>query len=118
MTFQKRKNPRFLCSDPAEYPVDFTDIGQAGRLCDLSRDGLGFTSHRHLQADQICKFELWSSVLNKPISCQARILWVRFHDGTKDYVYGAQILKMDPSSKTDLLDILYRDWKKRVFENA
>ena len=114
MITEKRKSPRFKCSNPQEYPIDFKDQGKAGCLFDFSRDGLSFQSSHRLEDSEIHKFEIWVSALEKPVSCEIRIMWVHSQPGTGKYTCGARILRMDPSSKIDLLDILYQDWKKKA----
>ena len=114
MSFEKRRNPRFSCSESNVCPVDFKDDYATGQLSDLSREGLSLKSVKPLNRDDICQLEIWASDLEKPVSCRARIMWVRFDFQKEDYIYGARILHMDPSSKTDLLDVLYQSWKERV----
>ena len=116
MSFEKRKTPRFTCSEAQVCPVDFKDSYETGELFDLSREGLSLKSAKPLNTDDVCRFEIWASDLEKPVSCEARIMWVRFDSDKEDYLYGASILQMDPSSKADLLDVLYQDWKQRVLD--
>ena len=117
MATEKRKNPRFKCAKPQNYPVDFKDHKGDGCLFDLSRDGISFQSSKHFKKNDVSKFEIWVSVLEKPISCEASIMWVKVESGTENYTCGARILKMDPSSKIDLLDILYKDWKQKAISH-
>ena len=114
MTLEKRRNPRFTCSKPRDYPIDFIGRFEAACLFDFSREGLAIQSPRRLEQDGVYKFEIWAPALENPISCEARILWARSQISAKHYTCGASILRIDPSSKIDLLDVLYRDWKQRV----
>ena len=116
MSFEKRRNPRFSCLETQTYPVDFRDDYSTGHLFDLSRGGISLKSAKPLNKDDVCALEIWASDLEKPISCEACIVWVRFDSDKEDYIYGARILRMDPSSKTDLLDTLYQSWKEKVLD--
>ena len=118
MTVEKRKNPRFQCSRLQEFPVDFGDHQGTGCLFVLSREGLAIQSSRQLTKDETYRFEIWVSALEKPVSCEAHIMWVRSQPGSKNYHCGARILKIDPSSKIDLLDILYQDWKQKTVNRS
>ncbi len=115
---EKRQNPRFACAKPKDYKIDFKGDKETGCLLDLSRGGLALQSSRHFEQDEICKFEVWVSVLEKPVSCEARVMWVRHEPKSKNYTCGAKILKIDPSSKVDLLDVLYQDWKKGTVNSS
>lgn len=118
MTQEKRKNPRFECSNPKSYPVDFKNQEGAGCLRDLSRQGVAIEFSHHLEKDKDYKFEIWVSTLEKPVSCEARVLWVRSQPENGNYRCGAKILRMDPATKIDLLDILYQDWKQKTLTRS
>lgn len=111
---EKRKNPRFECLNPKNYPLGFKDPQGAGSLHDLSRQGMAIEFSHHLEKDKDYKFEIWVSTLEKSVSCEARVLWVRSQPKSGNYLCGAKILQMDPATKIDLLDILYQDWKQKA----
>ena len=117
MSFEKRKNPRFNCSNPEKCPIDFKEHKGKGRLLNLSRSGIALQSSEHLEKDKTYQFEIGSHLLDRLISCEARVLWTREETGTRKHTCGARILQMDPSSKIDLLDTLYEDWKQKVTSN-
>lgn len=114
MEFEKRKNPRFACLNTQDYPIDFKDKGLKAYLCDLSRTGISFQSSKPFETDKTCRFEVWVSALERPVSCEACIMWSTYEVNTDRYLSGARIVQMDPSSKIDLLDILYQDWKQKT----
>lgn len=114
MDSEQRKNPRFACRNPQDYPIDFKSKDFKGYLADLSRNGVSFQSSGIFEEGKVCQFEVWVSALEKPVSCEACIVWSRHDISTDSYLSGARIIRMDPSSKIDLLDILYEDWKQKA----
>lgn len=117
MEFEKRKNPRFACLNPQDYPVDFKDKSLKGYLSDLSRNGVSFQSSKPLDKNKLYQFEIWVSALEKPVSCEACVMWSKHELNTDNYVSGARLIRMDPSSKIDVLDVLYQDWKHKTLAN-
>ncbi len=118
MILEKRKNPRFGCSNPKNYPLGFKTQEGAGCLHDLSRQGMAIEFSHHLEKDKDYKFEIWVSTLERPVSCEARVLWVRSQPERGNYLCGAKILQMDPATKIDLLGILYQDWKQKALTRS
>ena len=117
MEIEKRKNPRFVSRKPEEYPVNFGDQKLRSYLSDFSRNGISLKSSGPLEQNKIYHFEIWVTALEKPVTCKAHVMWSRGETNTDHYTSGARILQMDPSSKFDLLDVLYKDWKQKVLIN-
>ena len=119
MIAEKRRNPRFECSNSKNYPLGLKGHqGAEGSLQNLSRQGMAVEFSHHLEKDKDYKFEIWVSPLEQPVSCEARVLWARSQPERGNYLCGAKILQMDPATKIDLLDILYQDWKKNALARS
>lgn len=109
---EQRENPRFVCANPKDCFVNFRDQKQSGSLFNLSRKGLAFQTSRQLQKDEVHELKIHAPAFKQPITCEARIVWVRPGPREQYAICGARILRMDPALKMDLLEIFYQDWKK------
>ncbi len=111
---ERRKNPRFKCRKPADFPIHVASEENIGWLKNLSRGGIAFESNSSFKENQQCYFEIKPKLNAKSIPVEACIMWAVYSPATSGCLCGARILNMDSSSKIDLLDMFYEDWKKTV----
>lgn len=111
---EKRISPRFFCDEPGKFPVDLEDGSSKGFLCDVSRGGFSFYSQNCFPVGDICRFKIRPLDFENSITCESRIVWTQYEEPAKQYLCGAEFLKIDSGPKTDLIDCLYEHWKKKA----
>ncbi len=114
---ERRRNPRFACLKPREWQMVMEGQPQTARLSNLSRNGLSLESSSPLRENEAYQFTIHAIDSKNSVPCEVRIAWVRPAANGNGCICGARLTRMDPSSKVDLLDILYQDWKQRVVYN-
>lgn len=111
---EKRQNPRFACSKKGKYAIIFDDADKPAHLSNFSRDGLSIRSQDPLEENGLYAFTIAGDGLKASVPCQARIMWVQRDAERGHHDCGARIVKMEPSDKIDLIEILYQDWKRGI----
>ncbi|HOW35410.1 MAG TPA: PilZ domain-containing protein [Candidatus Omnitrophota bacterium] len=117
MKTERRKNPRFECPPSRDFLMEADGSHASAMMENFSRSGLGLESLKPLEDGAEYKFKIRLSEQAQDhalVPCEVRIVWVNAKDNQQGYVCGAQITHMAPSDKTDILDILYEDWKRKA----
>ena len=118
MAEEMRQKPRFSFLRPEDYEVSFEHHKGAARLINFSRSGLSFVSRESLEPNEIDILNIKPSSGNRTIPCKAHVVWRYAQNDNQEYIYGANIILMDPADKADLITALYEDWKKAAILKA
>lgn len=109
---ERRKYPRYYCSQKRKFTVmsDNTDR-LVGEVRDFSRGGIRFSSLDDIREKEQIKLLLQVAGLAQKTPVTIQIVWKKDESGS--YTYGARLVQISPSSKFDIMDLLYQDWKRQ-----
>ncbi len=89
-------------------------MDEVGRLCNLSRSGLGMRLPRELREKAVYTFDIRVVWQAKVVPCQAQIVWANVDPKTDSCFCGARIQQMDKAEKVELLDNFFEIWKGKT----
>jgi hypothetical protein len=110
---EKRKYPRYICSPERKFIAVYHNTDrQVGDVKDFSRSGIGLVCEDPLKDNEKIMLQLQIKGLGQKIPAVIQIVWSRPQE--KNYTYGARLMQISPSSKFDIMDLLYQDWKRHT----
>ena len=107
----KRKSQRFGCIGDRTFVLMLKDR-LLGIIKDFSRGGISFSSTEKIAENTRLNFELELSGLNRRVPLEFEIIWKRPY--LDQFIYGARFTNISSEDKFDVLDSLYRDWRKTL----
>ena len=114
---EKRKFRRFPFGLNAQYACSSEKSGHC-KLIDISREGLAIHLHmpEKISADTKIVLLIDCPSRAKPIQCLVHLKWIKKLESKADYNYkaGGEFVKIEPDSKTSLLELAYGSWYKKV----
>lgn len=119
MVFERRENPRFDCLNPSECLVELEGEPGTVRMINFSRKGLSLESSKYFRRNEDSKFNIRLSGLAGKITnipCEVRVVWVKPRPNEVGCICGARIIRMDSAQKSDILDVLYENWKRKMLD--
>lgn len=127
---ERRKYPRYGCHEKRRLIAKYEGKNRIlGQVIDFSRSGISFASKSRLKKDKEVKLDLHISGLSQKMPATIQVVWIgqksgeftplekttdRGRNSLTGFTYGARLVSLSPSSKFDILDLLFQDWRNTL----
>jgi c-di-GMP-binding flagellar brake protein YcgR len=82
-----------------------------GEAIDFSREGLKITVPFFSGTKEMICMKIYLSGNSVPVYLQGKVMWQQFDE--KEWQMGVKIAEINPTDKSEILDYIYKIWRKK-----
>ena len=110
---ERRRHQRYGSSRDRNFVAQYENNNKVlGQIKDFSRSGISFDSKEELARDAEVKLDLRINGLQQKVPASVEILWAK--PNPEGFTYGAQFTNISPENRSDIMDLLYQDWRNNL----